>query len=114
MHYTSPFQGWSTNIPNYNPADIIANIKRQMKGESLVPMVPWWRGFKGTMVPGAEGRWTASGVARKIDNTTVEITELPIRRWTQDFKKQLEQLIEEKGDGVKVRSNYFIMSNRLY
>ena len=54
-------------------------------------------------MPGTEGRWTASGTARKIDDTTVEITELPVRKWTQDFKKQLEQMIEEKnGGGVKV------------
>jgi DNA gyrase/topoisomerase IV subunit A len=95
--------GWSTNIPNYNPADIVANIKRQMQNEPLVQMVPWWRGFKGNVVPGADGRWTASGIVRKIDDTTVEIMELPIRKWTQDFKKQLEQMIEEKsGGGVKV------------
>jgi len=96
-------EGWSTTIPNYNPLDIIQNIKRQMVNEPLVSMTPWWRGFRGALVPGSEGRWTAGGVARKIDETTVEITELPIRKWTQDFKKLLEQMIEEKnGSGVKV------------
>ena len=74
-----------------------------MVNEPLVSMTPWWRGFRGALVPGSEGRWTAGGVARKIDETTVEITELPIRKWTQDFKKLLEQMIEEKnGSGVKV------------
>jgi DNA topoisomerase-2 len=37
--------GWSTNIPNYNPVDIVANLKRLMAGEEQVPMLPWWRGF---------------------------------------------------------------------
>ena len=39
--------GWSTKIGNHNPRDIIDNIKRLMKGEQLVPMFPWYRGFKG-------------------------------------------------------------------
>ena len=28
--------GWSTSIPNYNPRDIVANIKRLMNGEEQV------------------------------------------------------------------------------
>ncbi len=33
--------GWSTSVPNYNPADIVANIKRMLDGEEPLPMVPW-------------------------------------------------------------------------
>jgi DNA topoisomerase-2 len=28
--------GWSTSIPNYNPRDIVANLKRLMAGEQQV------------------------------------------------------------------------------
>lgn len=38
--------GWSTAIPNYNPVDIVDNLRRMMKGEEPVPMTPWYRGFK--------------------------------------------------------------------
>ncbi|AQK54493.1 DNA topoisomerase 2 [Zea mays] len=38
--------GWSTYIPNYNPRDILANLRRLLNGESTVPMHPWYRGFK--------------------------------------------------------------------
>ncbi len=38
--------GWSTSIPNYNPQDIIANLKRMIKGEQPEHMLPWYRGFK--------------------------------------------------------------------
>jgi DNA topoisomerase-2 len=38
--------GWSTNVPNYNPVDIVENIRRKMAGEPLEPMSPWYRGFK--------------------------------------------------------------------
>jgi len=27
--------GWSTNIPSFNPREIVDNIRRKMKGEEL-------------------------------------------------------------------------------
>jgi len=38
--------GWSTYIPNYNPRDIVANLRRLLNEESTVPMHPWYMGFK--------------------------------------------------------------------
>lgn len=31
--------GWMTKIPNYNPREIIANLKRMIAGEEPQPMV---------------------------------------------------------------------------
>ena len=42
--------GWSTSIPNYNPRDIVANLRRLLAGEPLEPMHPWYKGFKGAIV----------------------------------------------------------------
>ena len=41
--------GWSSYIPNYNPRDIVANVRRLLNGEQMEPMHPWYRGFKGTI-----------------------------------------------------------------
>jgi hypothetical protein len=42
-------------------------------------------------------------VVAKLSDTTVEITELPIHKWTQTYKAELEVMIGDKGDGtVKV------------
>lgn len=38
--------GWSTAIPNYNPIDVVDNLKRMMNGEEPEKMNPWFRGFK--------------------------------------------------------------------
>ncbi|KAH7911821.1 DNA topoisomerase [Hygrophoropsis aurantiaca] len=92
--------GWSTTIPCYNPEDIVANIRRLMNDEELVPMLPWWRGFKGTIKKVGEHKYDVVGIARKINDTTVEVTELPIHKWTQNYKAELEAMIGEKGDGV--------------
>ena len=33
-------------VPNYNPRDIITNLKRLLNGQTVVPMDPWYKGFK--------------------------------------------------------------------
>ena len=71
-----------------------------MKGEEQEPMMPWWRGFKGTIKKAGENKFEVSGIARKVNDTTVEITELPIHKWTQAYKAELEVMCGEKGDGV--------------
>lgn len=92
--------GWSTTIPCYNPEDIVANLRRLMAGEEMIPMLPWWQGFKGTIKKVGEHKYDVIGVANKINDTTVEITELPIHKWTQSYKAELEAMIGDKGDGV--------------
>ncbi|KAI0041498.1 type II DNA topoisomerase [Auriscalpium vulgare] len=92
--------GWSTSVPSYNPAEIVANIRRLMAGEEQVPMLPWWRGFKGTIKKTGDHKYDVTGIARKVNDSTIEITELPIHKWTQTYKAELESMISEKGDGV--------------
>ena len=86
--------GWSSSIPNYNPEDIVANIKRLMAGEPTEPMQPWFRGFTGEIVAMGGDRFKFSGIIRESGDKEVEITELPIRTWTQDFKDKLEDIIK--------------------
>ena len=85
--------GWSTFVPNYNPHDIVANLRRHMAGEDVVPMKPWYRGFTGDIEEFAPGRYKLSGRVTQIDEKTYEITELPIRTWTSTYKESLEERI---------------------
>ena len=87
--------GWSTNIPQFNPLDIVANIRRLMNGEELVNMNPWYRGFTGSIIRINPNKWITKGVYRIISNNTLEISELPIGYWTSDFKELLDMY--EKG-----------------
>jgi hypothetical protein len=105
--------GWSTSVPSYNPRDVVANIRRLMAGEEQEPMLPWWRGFKGTIKKTGEHKYDVTGIASKLNDSTIEITELPIHRWTQTYKAELEAMIGEKGEGaVKVRCISFYMPFR--
>ena len=82
--------GWSTAIPNYNPRDLVANLERLMDGKEMEPMHPWYRGFTGAIEQESANRYRISGTITQVDSTTIEITELPLRSWTQTYKEQLE------------------------
>ncbi|RXH83832.1 hypothetical protein DVH24_009267 [Malus domestica] len=41
--------GWRTHVPNYNPIEITDNLIRLMKGNSVLPMRLWYKGFRGTI-----------------------------------------------------------------
>ncbi|KAM0149457.1 hypothetical protein ACHAQE_009050 [Botrytis cinerea] len=93
--------GWSTNIPNYHPVEVVNNLKRRMgrlddSGEEkpFETMMPWFRGWKGTPEPAGPDRYKFNGIIRETGDTEVEITELPIRMWTDDFKAKLEEVIK--------------------
>lgn len=37
--------GWSTKVPNYNPREIVENIRRLIKGQPMVSMVNFIKFF---------------------------------------------------------------------
>ena len=90
--------GWSSNIPNYNPEDVVENLRLLMDKEPMKPMIPWFRGFKGAVTQIAPDRYKFSGVARQAGDNEIDITELPIRVWTQDYKEKIVEII--KGEKV--------------
>ncbi|ORX87626.1 DNA topoisomerase II [Basidiobolus meristosporus CBS 931.73] len=98
--------GWSSMIPNFNPMDLVENLRRKMRGEEVVKMIPWYRGFKGSIIPVSDDKYQVSGIIRKISDTKIEITELPVRSWTQTYKEFLESLLDDKGKGEPFIKDY--------
>jgi DNA topoisomerase-2 len=93
--------GWSTSIPNYHPLDVVNNLRRRMgrlegqeSEEPFQTMMPWFRGWKGTPEEAGPDRYKFNGIVRETGDNEVEITELPIRVWTDDFKARLEEIIK--------------------
>lgn len=90
--------GWSSEIPNYNPMDIVANLKLRLKNgatkEDMQQMKPWYKGFTGTTEDIGNDRWQFTGTIRQTSDTEIEVTELPVRYWTQAFKDKLETIIK--------------------
>lgn len=58
-----------------------------MRNEDVVPMHPWYRGFRGTheWMPN-KNAYLVRGKWHRVDDTTFEITELPVSKWTQTMK----------------------------
>ena len=60
----------------------------------MKPMVPWFRDFKGSVAQVAPDRFRFSGIIKQTGDSELEITELPIRMWTQDFKDKIVDIIK--------------------
>lgn len=92
--------GWSSSCPQFNPLDVINVIKNKIKGKPESELVPWYRGYKGTIIPSKKKKkdsealqWKTKGCYKIIDDETVEIFELPIGVWTSKYKIFLDSLI---------------------
>ncbi|OWB67653.1 hypothetical protein B5S30_g3016 [[Candida] boidinii] len=83
--------GWSTNIPPFNPKDIVSNIRAMMNGDELMDMKPWFRGWDGFIERISKDKFKMEGNIEQIDDNTIEITELPARMWTITMKEYLLQ-----------------------
>ena len=87
--------GFSSNILCYHPKQLIDYILAKLDGKPAdTEFVPFYRGFKGTMVKENEKRFISKGVFVQKQNK-VEITELPIGTWNEDYILHLEKLVDE-------------------
>ncbi|GJU94479.1 DNA topoisomerase 2 [Tanacetum coccineum] len=87
----------SSFIPNYNPRDIIANLQRLLKGKKTVPMLPWYKDFKGEIEKRESNLYTTKGITTVDDyKNALTITELPVRTWTEDYKDFLDSACDIK------------------
>lgn len=102
--------GWSTKVPNYNPRDIVQNIKRRLDYEEMKVMKPWFKGFRGEIHQVEASRYVVSGEVAELDSNKIEITELPIRTWTQTYK---EQVLEVMSTGTE-KTPQFISDYKEY
>ena len=57
-------------------------------------MQPWYKGYTGR-IEAADGKHIVTGVYNILDDDELEITELPIGKWTRDYKNFLEELAQK-------------------
>jgi DNA topoisomerase-2 len=93
--------GFSTTVPQYSPRDIVARLRQLMTGvdpELIENLVPWYRGFKGSIKEVSPGKFVSIGAWEKISPTKIRILDLPIGTWTEDYKLFLEEYIDKIPD----------------
>jgi DNA topoisomerase-2 len=117
--------GFSTDIPPFNPNDIIALLRDRLEGrrETLeqLALQPWWLGFRGRMTMLSDGVWQTRGQYTFDDEKKiVSVTELPVGTWTNDYKAFLDELCTNKDleagkmeDGKPVLLNYDDLYNHV-
>jgi|LakMenEpi03Aug12_release.lakeMendotaPanAssembly.Ray.scaffolds.fasta_scaffold01811_12 DNA topoisomerase-2 len=126
--------GYSTNIPQFNPEDIINiyleicdNIKSNIGkilneediekvliligGKEIKKINPYYLGFKGDIYLNEKNNYTSRGIYKWINNTTLEISELPIGTWTENYKEYLEELIIKNNQYLKSFDSHYTSKN---
>jgi DNA topoisomerase-2 len=126
--------GYSTNIPQFDPSElinickIICNVIK-MSGTvakteedletindtinilEISDITPYYLGFKGSIIKAEKNSYISKGVYRWVDDSTVEITELPIGTWTEDYKELLENMITNGLNNLKYIENHYTSKN---
>ena len=126
--------GYSTNIPQFDPSElinickIICNVIK-MSGTvvksvedletinetinilEINEITPYYLGFKGNIIKAEKNSYISKGVYRWINDSTVEITELPIGTWTEDYKEMLENMITNGLNNLKYIENHYTSKN---
>lgn len=59
---------------------------------------PWFKGFRGTIEQLDPSRYVCSGEVAVLSDDTIEITELPVKTWTQTYKESVLEPMLESSD----------------
>ena len=90
--------GWSSDIPTFDPLEIVKWIKEWIKdpnSENLIrDFFPWYKNFKGSIEQDENDPATFYnyGVIEKLGECHYQVSELPIGVSIEDFKDHLEKL----------------------
>ena len=103
--------GWSTFVPSFNTLDIIRNLKKLINNninntnEDLTELKPYYNNFKGKIIKYNENSYLSYGIYKRINKSQIQITELPIRTWTDSYKEFLESVTIDTGNKDKKKHN---------
>jgi DNA topoisomerase-2 len=101
--------GHASLIMNYHPLQVRDAVVKVLKGKKLKPgtLVPWFKGFSGTVERNQEtGQVVITGSYEIVNSTTIKITEIPIGTYLDQYKEILNKLEDEDLiKGYEDRSN---------
>lgn len=98
--------GFSTNIPCFNPKEVVKCLREMLNGASPeCKLNPWFLGFTGQLISSG-GKNYSKGIFERIGATKIKIKELPIGCWTEDFKEHLEGMLD-KMESFKNYENHY-------
>lgn len=99
--------GFSCDIPSYDPLYIIEILEKMLRNETLsndTEFIPYYQGFTGTIEKVTSCKYLIKGKYQVIGTDQIQVTELPVGYWTDDFKNHLEGLLETTdGNGKRIQ-----------
>jgi DNA gyrase/topoisomerase IV subunit A len=111
--------GFKSNILNRDVIDVSKVCLSYLKTNKVKNVPPKLNGFKGTYEndPNNHKRWIIRGIYKKVNTTTINITELPPSMTYEKYEEHLEKLVTEKliisyEDNCKDDVNYVIKMSR--
>lgn len=88
--------GHSTDIPCFNVKQIIQYLLNKLSDISNEgnDIDLYYKNFKGSISKIEDKKYLIKGVYKRISDNAIQVTELPIGTWTDNFKSSLETLYE--------------------
>jgi DNA topoisomerase-2 len=90
--------GFSSNIINRSPIDVISACEQVMKGKKVTKIKPYVPGFNGTFIQDESNhkRWIITGKFERVNTSTIRITELPPSSTLEKYESILDDLVDKK------------------
>lgn len=78
--------GWSTDLAQYNPKDVLSCTLKHLEGEELEPLVPYFRGFRGEIVADDVSSFFVRGIV-EVKGDFIHVHDVPPMRETEAYKE---------------------------
>lgn len=111
--------GFSSNILNRDPLEIIIACESLLKSKKVSNISPKVPGFTGTFIQDKDNhkRWIIRGTFKIVNTTTIKISELPPSMTYEKYEAILDDLVEKKSivsydDNCKDNVDYTIKFTR--
>jgi DNA gyrase/topoisomerase IV subunit A len=111
--------GYSTNILNRNPKEVVTACLNALAGKAIKTLKPSLNGFKGRYVADAEvsNKWHIHGKYEVVNTSTIRVTELAPSTTYEKWEELLDKLVDTKKiksyeDNSKDNIDYVIKMNR--
>lgn len=90
--------GFSSNILNRNPMDIVSTCESLLKGKKIPSLIPYNKFFLGDYIRDTENhkKWFIRGRIKILNTTTVKINELPPSMTFEKYENILDSLVDNK------------------
>ena len=103
--------GYATDVPSFNPLDLIEEIKSFLDGDEICDdLTPWYRGYTGEIEKNGK-TWKTTGSINEVTKGVFHISELPLSgkyTKTQNYKQFLWNWKKTRKGIKKINENHSV------